>query len=45
MPSTVARLVAGGVVVYRDGSHISLTRSHVVAAELGRQLGLSGPAG
>lgn len=33
-------LVAGGVVVYRDGSHISLTWSHVVAAELGRQLDL-----
>lgn len=36
-------LVAGGVVVYRDGSHISLTWSHVVAAELGRQLDLADP--
>lgn len=33
-------LVAGGVVIYRDSSHISLTWSHVVAAELGRQLNL-----
>jgi peptidoglycan/LPS O-acetylase OafA/YrhL len=33
-------LVAGGVVIYRDSSHISLTWSHVVAAELGRRLNL-----